>query len=145
MRSTSLLALAAFAVPTTPLWANDDPWALLAAIEVDEIISDTSYTVKKTYPDAIRNGAQEFRITGYAVPMFPGVAGRDLLLVSDMGDCPFCGQPDHGASLQIQLDEDVLIEEGQRELRTIVFVRPAQRLEPTLLDDQRHLGIDPPR
>lgn len=114
MRSTSLLALAAFAVPITPLWANDDPWALLAAIEVDEIISDTSYTVKKTYPDAIRNGAQEFRITGYAVPMFPGVAGRDLLLVSDMGDCPFCGQPDHGASLQIQLDEDVLIDEGQR-------------------------------
>ncbi|MAM61734.1 hypothetical protein [Maritimibacter sp. UBA3975] len=113
MRSTSLIALAAIVAPAAAS-ANDDPWALLGGIQIDEIITDTTYEVKKTYPAAIRDGAQEFRITGYAVPMYPGQATRDVLLVADMGDCPFCGSSDHGGSLQVELDEPVLIEEGQR-------------------------------
>ena len=40
---------------------------------------------------------------------------RELLLVSDMGTCPFCGNADHGTSLQVKLAQPIMeFEEGTR-------------------------------
>jgi len=52
-------------------------------------------------------GAIEFEITGYAVPLTPGELISDLILVSDIGSCPFCGSLDHGASLEVTLAEAI--------------------------------------
>ncbi len=112
--STSSLALLALSAGTTSAFAIDDPWALLDQITIDEQVSADSYVVKKTFPLAIQNGVKEFRITGYAMPLTPGNQVRDLILVADMGNCPFCGSPDHGATLQVELDNPIQIEEGQR-------------------------------
>lgn len=113
--ATSTLALLAVGT-TTPALANDDPWAVLSAIEIDEIVSEGSYRVVKTYPVEIENGVERFQITGYAMPLTPepGTATTQVMLVSDMGDCPFCGSPEHGGQLQVELAEPVVIEDGAR-------------------------------
>ena len=46
-------------------------------------------------------------ISGYAFPMLPGETIRELILVSDMGLCPLCGEGDHGANLQVTLAEPI--------------------------------------
>jgi hypothetical protein len=84
-----------------------DVWQILDQIDVEEIITETSYEVRKSFPEALQKGALEVEITGYAVPALPGDAIRELILVSDMGLCPLCGSADHGASLQIALNDAI--------------------------------------
>lgn len=114
--STSALALFALGGSALPTLAEDDPWAVLSAIQIDEITSDGAYRVVKTYPAEIENGVEKFAITGFAMPLTlePGAPTTELMLVSDMGDCPFCGAPDHGGQLQVELENPVVIEDGQR-------------------------------
>ncbi|MGH1368846.1 MAG: hypothetical protein ACRBCL_09525 [Maritimibacter sp.] len=114
---TSPLALAAVLTGfATSAFASDDPWALLAGIEIEEIDAQGDYMVKKTYPAGIAQGAESFRITGYAVPLTlePGAATQEIMLVSDMGNCPFCGSSEHSATLQVELDRPVVLEEGAK-------------------------------
>jgi hypothetical protein len=114
MRSTKALA-AILATGSTAAIAEGDPWALLDAIAIEEIATDTTYEVRKTFPPALRDGQRDFRISGYAVPLTPGRNVTELVLVSDMGLCPFCGSAEHGASLQVVLDEPIAgLEEGAR-------------------------------
>lgn len=120
MRMTSQLALstaltAAFTTTAGAASVEDDPWALLSLVQVDEVVTDSSYEVKKVFPKALEAGIRDFFITGYAMPLTPpGEGVRELILTSDMGDCPFCGSPDHGVTLQVQLDSPIVIEEGAR-------------------------------
>lgn len=117
MTATSSLALSfAFGtLATTAALASDDPWALLSGVAIDEKIDGDSYTVTKVFPAEIENGIKDFFITGYAVPLTPGERVSELMLVSDMGNCPFCGSGDHGVSLQVELDEPIIgLEEGTR-------------------------------
>ncbi|MFT6168538.1 MAG: hypothetical protein ACJAR9_000648 [Celeribacter sp.] len=109
---------AVFGATTTmalPTLAQTDVWALLGEVEIDEIVTDTSYEVKKTFPKQLDDGIQELTITGYAMPLTPGSVIRELLLVSDMGTCPFCGSGDHGTSLKVTLAEPLSdFEDGAR-------------------------------
>lgn len=111
--STFALMAAGYALPTM---AADDPWAVLSNIEIEEITTDGAYRVVKSYPAEIENGVEKFAITGYAVPLTldPSEPTLELMLVADMGDCPFCGSSQHQGQLQVELDEAVVIEEGQK-------------------------------
>ena len=98
-----------------PTLAQTDVWALLGEVEIDEIVTETRYEVKKTFPKQLEDGIQELTITGYAMPLTPGDIIRELLLVSDMGTCPFCGSGDHGTSLKVTLAEPLTtLEDGAR-------------------------------
>jgi hypothetical protein len=100
---------------TLPVFAQTDVWALLGEINIDEIVTDTSYEVKKSFPKQLENGIEDLTITGYAMPLTPGDMIRELILVSDMGTCPLCGNPDHGTSLQVTLAEPLAnFEDGAR-------------------------------
>jgi len=109
--SVSTLALFAGATQAD----NTASWDVLASIEIEEIVSETSYEVRKVFPAAMKDGIAQFDITGYAVPMSFDGAVSEILLVSDMGFCPFCGSPEHGTSLQVSLASPILgLEEGTR-------------------------------
>ena len=119
----STVSIAALSTPflmtAGVVWAegSDTPWDLLAAIEVEEIVTDTSYEVRKVFPAAVENGIEQFDITGYVVPLYGDENGNitDLILVSDMGFCPFCGSPEHGTNLQVTMAEPLVgFEEGAR-------------------------------
>lgn len=106
-----------------------DVWDLLSQIQIEELVSETSYRVNKTWPKGFEGAMEDTRITGYAVPMFPGIPGdsvKDLILTSDIGLCPLCGSPDHGATLQVTLAEPIIgFEDGQR----IALTGTLQRVE----------------
>jgi hypothetical protein len=87
--------------------AQVDVWELLDQIEIEEVITETTYEVKKSLPAEIDQGLSDVQITGYAVPMIPGEMVQELLLVSDMGLCPLCGSGDHGATLQVSLADPI--------------------------------------
>lgn len=94
---------------------NTASWDLLAAIEIEEVITDTTYEVRKVFPAAVENGIEQFDITGYIVPLTGGTDISEFILVSDMGFCPFCGSPEHGTSLQVSMAEPLMgVEEGSR-------------------------------
>ena len=115
--TTSTLALAApFAMTGSVAFADDTTaqWDLLAAIEVEEIITDTTYEVRKVFPSALENGVEQFDISGYLVPLSGGSEISDFILISDMGFCPFCGSPEHGTSLQVSMADPIPFEEGKR-------------------------------
>lgn len=95
--------------------AETDAWTLLEQIEIKEIVTDTSYEVRKTFPAQMSTLGEGIKISGYAVPMYPGEKIKDLILVSDMGLCPLCGNSGHGANLQITLEEPIeVLDESQR-------------------------------
>ncbi|MCF2903452.1 hypothetical protein L0666_00490 [Octadecabacter sp. CECT 8868] len=115
--ATSVLALAApLGLGATMVWAEDTPeqWDLLSQIQVDEVITDTSYEVRKVFPAALENGVEQFDISGYLVPLSEGPWMYDFILISDMGFCPLCGSAEHGTSLQVSMAEPVLYEEGKQ-------------------------------
>ncbi len=115
--ATSAIALAApLTLGASVVWADDAAaqWDLLAAIEVEEIITDTTYEVRKVFPAAIEGGIEQFDISGYLVPLADGPEISDFILISDMGFCPFCGSPEHGTSLQVSMAEPIPFEEGAR-------------------------------
>jgi len=144
MTATSRLALSlAFGTLATSAAAGDDPWGLLASIQIDEKIDGDSYIVTKTFPTEIENGIDDFFITGYAVPLTPGERVRELVLVSDMGNCPFCGAGDHGVALQVELASPISgIEEGTRlSLRgALEPVRDHETWQSTILRGARVVG-----
>ncbi|SDW33543.1 hypothetical protein SAMN05443573_102422 [Celeribacter indicus] len=116
MSLVSRTALAAGLCTTaTATFAEAPGWELLKGISIEEIVTETSYEVRKGFPDRLKNGVEGMELTGYAVPLTPGAEVRELILVSDMGLCPFCGSADHGASVQVNLDQPIVgLEEGAR-------------------------------
>lgn len=113
LASTTALAAAS---PVAGEQIMSPAWDMLAAIEVEEIVSDTYYEVRKVFPAEMKDGIATFDITGFAVPMnTDGSDVTDLYLVSDMGFCPFCGDPDHGSALQVTLATPIpSFEDGTR-------------------------------
>lgn len=108
-------AAMAVATPGATERIESDAWDALAAIEINEIVTATSYEVRKVFPAEIMNGVERFDITGFAVPLGDTRNVRDFMLVSDMGFCPFCGDPEHGTALQVTLSDPItVIEEGMR-------------------------------
>lgn len=116
--STSVVALAtAQTALISPLMASTtaDGWDLLRAVQVEEIMTETSYEVRKIFPAALENGIEQFDLTGYVVLLWQTENVSEFMLISDMGFCPFCGDPEHGTALQVQLSGPIdLLEDGQR-------------------------------
>ena len=57
--TTSAIALAApLTLGVSMVWGDNSSsqWDLLASIEIEEIITDTSYEVRKTFPSEVENG-----------------------------------------------------------------------------------------
>ncbi|WP_417247936.1 hypothetical protein [Celeribacter sp.] len=99
----------------TAAFGDTSGWEVIQQITIDEIVTEQTYEVRKSYPKALPAEGVEMELTGYVVPMYPGEKITELLMVSDMGLCPFCGSADHGASLQITLAEPITtIDEGAR-------------------------------
>ena len=115
--SVTLAALSApLAMTSGVAWAEEtSPWDLLADIQIEEIVTETSYEVSKIYPSVIENGVEQFDISGYVVPLYSETDLKEFILISDMGFCPFCGDPDHGTSLQVSMENPLPgFVEGQR-------------------------------
>lgn len=112
--TVSATALAA-ASPAFAETIASPAWDALAAIEIEEIMTETTYEVRKIFPAEIKDGVERFDITGFAVPLGETENVRDFMIVSDIGFCPFCGDPEHGTALQVTLAEPIpFIEEGMR-------------------------------
>jgi hypothetical protein len=115
--ATSLIALTApLTLAAVSVWADETTksWELLSAIKVEEIVTDTTYEVRKIFPTEIKNGIDQFDITGYIVPLTDEPNISNFILVSDMA-CPFCGSPEHGTSLQVKMTNPLKgFEEGTR-------------------------------
>lgn len=116
VKPTLTLSVSALALGATQASAETpDAWSLLSSIEREEIITDTTYEVRKIFPAEVANGIERFDITGYVVPLSEGTDISDLILISDIGFCPFCGSPEHGTSLQVTMATPVQgLEEGAR-------------------------------
>lgn len=111
MQTSKLAIFAAvggtFTTGATFAQADTDAWQLLEEIQIKEVITETTYEVQKTFPEQMEERGEDILISGYAFPMLPGETIRELILVSDMGLCPLCGNGDHGANLQITLAEPI--------------------------------------
>lgn len=121
MKTSPLAFAAVLGASTAPVFSQPgtasqpDIWALLGGIQVEEIVTETSYEVRKSWPKGFDAELREIEVSGFAVPMIPGQTVQELLLASDSGFCPLCGSPDHGASLQVSLTSPVPeFEDGQR-------------------------------
>jgi hypothetical protein len=103
------LPLAATALPfaVAPAHAEtaEDGWHLLGQIEVTEHETADSWSVTKRFPAALEDGADAFEISGYLIPVGWEAETRDFMLVSDAGQCPFCGSGGHGTSIEVRLAE----------------------------------------
>lgn len=99
----------AAATAGTGAQAETDAWTLIEQIEIEEFVTETTYEVRKKFPSQMDMNGQSVEITGYAVPMYAGEQVTDLILVSDMGLCPLCGNSDHSANLQVTLAEPITI------------------------------------
>jgi hypothetical protein len=106
----ALFAAMGTAVGTTATFAQaetTDAWQLLEEVKIKEIVTETTYEVQKTFPEKMEERGKDILISGYAFPMLPGETIKELILVSDMGLCPLCGNGDHGANLQVTLAEPI--------------------------------------
>lgn len=116
--STSVVALAtAQTALISPLMAATTPdgWDLLRSVQVQEIMTETTYEVRKIFPAELRDGIEQFDLTGYVVLLWQTENISEFMLISDMGFCPFCGDPEHGTALQVRLSGPVdVLEDGQR-------------------------------
>ncbi|MGR3484112.1 MAG: hypothetical protein ACU0BF_02095 [Paracoccaceae bacterium] len=112
--TTSTVALMAHAGLADTAPATPEAWSLLAEVEIDERVTPDSYEVRKSFPAALEGGIEGFAITGYAVPLSLEGAQSQLIVVSDMAFCPFCGSPEHGTSLMVEMAEPAIVEEGMR-------------------------------
>lgn len=104
--------------------AETDTWTLLEQIEIEEIVTDTSYEVRKTFPSQMSMTGQSVEITGYAVPMYAGEEVTDLILVSDMGLCPLCGNSGHSANLQVTLAEPITVLDESKRIQLVGDLTP---------------------
>lgn len=90
-----------------PAQASGDPWGLLAAVEVEEVIEGESYAALKTYPPALIAAQDSFEITGYVVPITAEPFISTFMLVEDPANCPFCGGSGYGPVLEVQLKRPI--------------------------------------
>ena len=110
----SATALAATS-PAAAQQITSPAWDALQAVDIEEIVTENSYEVRKVFPSEIKDGVAQFDITGFVVPLGDTSNVKDFMLVPDMGFCPFCGDPAHGAALQVSLAEPLTyVEEGTR-------------------------------
>lgn len=113
-RCTTAVSLALTPL-AAPALAETDGWHILGQIEVTEVETAENWSVVKRFPAQIEGGDPDFEITGYLVPVGWEAETRDFMLVSDLGQCPFCGSGDHGTSIEVRLADPLPVtDEGRR-------------------------------
>ncbi|UWQ18625.1 hypothetical protein [Jannaschia sp. M317] len=105
MHKPVALSLAALPFASAALAEADPAWHLLGQIEVTEHESADSWSVTKRFPAEIENGVDTFEISGYLIAVGWEAETRDYMLVSDLGQCPFCGSGDHGTAIEVRLTD----------------------------------------
>lgn len=96
--------------PDIPLPVIGDPsWALLDQIGMTEHETiDGDWKVEKTFPPELVDAAAEpFTITGYIIPVTSEPVQRQVLLVRNTEDCPFCGSAAYAPALEVWLASPV--------------------------------------
>lgn len=90
---------------TSPAVAADTPlgWDLLSTIEIREEIDGDDWRAVKTFPDAVRDSATGFRVTGYFVPVEAEPYISTFLLVKDPANCPFCGTATDAPVIEVHM------------------------------------------
>lgn len=115
---SSSLALASALLPFSvqaDTTGENDVWKMLADITIEEVVTETTYEVRKSWPERFARDIPNVEITGFAVPTLPGQDVRELILTSDADICPLCGEGGHNATLQVLLETPITnLEEGQR-------------------------------
>lgn len=102
LATAQITILAPFAQATTASQIEAD-WDLIRSVDIQEIVTDTTYEVRKSFPEKLENGISQFNLTGFVTLTYTDQNVQEFILVSDMGFCPYCGDPDHGASIQVKL------------------------------------------
>jgi len=103
----SSFSLAAFSAARPVTAASAPGWDDLKGIEIDEIITETSYRVEKRFPDRLVSGVNGIVLTGFAAPLTPGDVVTELVLASDLGACPYCSEMGHSATALVKLAEPI--------------------------------------
>lgn len=90
---------------TSPAFAADTAhgWDLLETIEIREEIDGNDWRAIKTFPEAVRDKADGFRISGYVVPVEAEPYVTTFLLVKDPANCPFCGTAADAPVIEVHL------------------------------------------
>jgi hypothetical protein len=112
----SPLALAAAlpALAGAPVADAADGWDLLGKIEFEERETATSWSVIKRFPAELEGGVETFEISGYLTPVGWEEATRDFMLVSDAGQCPFCGSGEHGTAIEVRMTDPLPVSDESR-------------------------------
>ncbi|MEM8980181.1 MAG: hypothetical protein AAGD04_11905 [Pseudomonadota bacterium] len=79
-----------------------DNWSLLELADVREVVEGDEWRAEKSFPDALRNAAQNFEIAGFYVPIEAQAYVQSFILVSDPLNCPFCGDSGYGPVLEVK-------------------------------------------
>jgi hypothetical protein len=103
----SLVVLLAAPVASQPqLPGSDDPrfaWDILTSVTFEEFETDTTWRVEKSFPDGYEEETEGFAISGWAVIYEAQAEIREILLVPQAEDCPFCsgGGETYGPTLEV--------------------------------------------
>lgn len=97
--------------------AADPAWHLLGQIETQEVVQGDDWHVVKRFPAEIAGGADVFEISGYLIPVGWEAETRDFMLVSDLGQCPFCGSGEHGTAIEVRLADPLPVMDEERHAR----------------------------
>lgn len=114
VRTSTAIGLLMATAPAGATLADESGWDLLKSIGLEEIVTAESYEVRKSFPARLTEPVEDFALTGFVVPLWEEGEIRNFILVSDMGFCPFCGEPEHGTAVQVELDDPLALEEGTR-------------------------------
>lgn len=143
MYRKTALSLAALPFAATTGHAESDPaWHLLGQIELTEHETADSWSVTKRFPAEIENGVAEFQISGYLVAVGWEEETRDYMLMSDAGQCPFCGSGDHGTAIEVKLANPLLATDEARRATVrgaLHLVRDTDTLQAVVMTDARLL------
>ena len=85
--------------------ATPQGWDLLGAIEIGEEIDGDDWRAVKTFPASVRDRTEDFRISGYVVPVEAEPYITTFLLVKDPADCPFCGTASDAPVIEVHLSK----------------------------------------
>lgn len=87
--------------------ATPQGWDLLGTIEIREEIEGDDWSAIKTFPAAVRDQAEDFRITGYVVPVEAQPYITTFLLVKTPANCPFCGTASDAPVIEVHLSKPI--------------------------------------
>ena len=81
----------------------EQAWSLLATAEVREVTSEGEWKAVKTFPDVLRAAREDFKVSGFYVPIQAQGYVTSFILVESPASCPFCGDSGYGPVLEVTM------------------------------------------